>query len=120
MPKKSQTVSRITSGGNLWRLKETGCIGILPFGGLHAPKRRKFSVRLTAPEGDWLHTHSPIWGPTMPPKRRKFSVRLTTPAALLFLRNVFHDCLLPHLAAVDDTVMDPYAFATAGDMLVGF
>ena len=39
-------------GRNLWRLKETGCMGIPPFGGLQCPKRRKFRVRLIAPTPD--------------------------------------------------------------------
>jgi hypothetical protein len=39
----------MTSGGNLWRLKETGCMGILQFGPNIALKRRKSRVSLTVP-----------------------------------------------------------------------
>jgi len=35
--KQSQTASRMTSGGNLWRLKETGCMRIPQSGGQFCP-----------------------------------------------------------------------------------
>jgi len=40
----------MTSGGNLWRLKETGCMGVPPFGGNSVPKRRMLGVKLTVPD----------------------------------------------------------------------
>jgi hypothetical protein len=38
-------------------------------------------------EADWLHGHSPVWGHNAP-KRRKLSVRLTAPPFLLMFVSI--------------------------------